>query len=115
MPTILDEIFDHEEDLALLFPTRRCPACGETKPRKAFNKNKSAKDGLQTYCREYQTKVKVQERKSTKAKHDFQDRRCLGCGELFPSTGPANRICGKCSGRDIYSEDDLNLQTVGVE
>ena len=31
--------------------TKRCPKCKETKPRAEFGKNRSAKDGLQTYCK----------------------------------------------------------------
>lgn len=34
----------------------------------------------------------------------FQDRRCLRCQEEFPSRGPGNRICLKCSdkNRKVY-------------
>jgi hypothetical protein len=31
--------------------SKRCPACGEVKAREAFTKNRSAKDGLGTYCK----------------------------------------------------------------
>lgn len=27
----------------------------------------------------------------------FGPRKCLKCGELFPSTGPGNRVCSPCS------------------
>lgn len=30
---------------------KRCPRCGETKPRDAFTRNPSNKDGLGSYCR----------------------------------------------------------------
>lgn len=33
-------------------PTKRCYKCGKYKPHSDFNKNKRAKDGLQTECRE---------------------------------------------------------------
>lgn len=31
--------------------TKRCPTCGEHKPHEAFYRNRSASDGLQTYCK----------------------------------------------------------------
>lgn len=30
---------------------KRCPKCGETLPRSAFWKNRTTKDGLQSYCK----------------------------------------------------------------
>lgn len=30
---------------------KRCPRCGETKPRESFNRNRTNKDGLQSCCR----------------------------------------------------------------
>lgn len=47
--------------------TKICPRCGRALPLSAFNKNKAAKDGLQTYCREckaetqraYQARVRI--------------------------------------------------------
>ncbi len=32
--------------------SKRCPKCGETKPRSEFTPNRSRFDGLQTYCRD---------------------------------------------------------------
>ncbi len=31
--------------------TKRCPDCGETKPRSAYYKEKARRDGLQGYCK----------------------------------------------------------------
>lgn len=31
--------------------TKRCPKCGETKPREMFYRKTSNKDGLQNYCK----------------------------------------------------------------
>lgn len=31
--------------------TKRCPKCGETKPRSAFSRDTSKPDGLQSYCK----------------------------------------------------------------
>lgn len=33
-------------------PEKRCPACGNTKPKSAFSPNSSIKDGLSAHCRE---------------------------------------------------------------
>ncbi len=103
-----------ESQLAILYPSRYCPACEHTKPRKDWNKKKATKDGLQVYCRLCQSKDKVQERKSAKAEKDVE-RKCLSCLKMFSSPYPVteNRICGKCSIRDTYSEADFNLQDMG--
>ncbi len=37
------------------------------------------------------------EEASTKAISSKQKRVCLKCGEKFPSKGPHNRVCDKCS------------------
>ncbi|MCH6587619.1 MAG: hypothetical protein IH805_04815 [Proteobacteria bacterium] len=31
-------------------------------------------------------------------------RRCLLCGENFPSDGPHNRICKRCKGRQVWRQ-----------
>ncbi|RFU87072.1 recombination endonuclease VII [Streptomyces triticagri] len=69
---------------------KRCSRCKERKPRAAFAGNRSAKDGLQAYCRECWSAYH-QERQLAKGKnvrprvavpagHKF----CRGCGEIKP-------------------------------
>ncbi len=109
-----------ESQLAVLYPTRYCPACEHTKPRKDYNNKKATKDGLQVYCRLCQSKDKVQERKSAEAEKDV-DRKCLSCLKMFSSPDPVatNRICNTCTARNrarnTYSGAEVNQQTVEVE
>jgi hypothetical protein len=38
---------------------------------------------------------------------DIKDRSCLSCSTIFPSMGPGNRICTRCSlteERGIYAQ-----------
>lgn len=41
-----------------------------------------------------------------------QPRRCLTCGDDFPSEGPHNRICRKCKSSKIWRDGEV--RTVGV-
>ncbi|MEU7568121.1 endonuclease domain-containing protein [Streptomyces fradiae] len=73
-----------------LSETKRCPRCGEAKPRAAFAKNRSTRDGLQAYCRpcgaEYHQQrqlargKKVRPRVPVPAGHKY----CRQCGMIKP-------------------------------
>ena len=60
---------------------KTCPQCQQTKPSSAYSKKRSAKDGLQTYCKdcskEYRTnnsnKLKEQ-RKEYKGRPEYKER-----------------------------------------
>ncbi|MBE8475404.1 endonuclease VII domain-containing protein [Streptomyces justiciae] len=69
---------------------KRCSRCKENKPRAAFARNKSARDGLQAYCKEcwsayHQARQlakgkNVRPRVETPEGHKF----CRSCGEIKP-------------------------------
>ncbi|MET7691131.1 endonuclease VII domain-containing protein [Streptomyces sp. NPDC005483] len=69
---------------------KRCSRCREAKPRAAFASNKSARDGLQAYCRECWS-VYHQARQLAKGKNirprvktPEGHKLCRGCGEIKP-------------------------------
>ena len=41
-------------------PLKRCPKCGETKPRIEFGKNKTKRDGLGSYCKQCRAKYRIE-------------------------------------------------------
>ncbi|MDO0931767.1 endonuclease domain-containing protein [Streptomyces sp. DG2A-72] len=69
---------------------KRCPRCGENKPRTAFAKNKAMRDGLHVYCREcasayHQARQvakgrNVRPRVEVPAGHKY----CRTCGKIKP-------------------------------
>ncbi|MFI7292436.1 endonuclease VII domain-containing protein [Streptomyces sp. NPDC050121] len=71
---------------------KRCSRCKEHKPRAAFASNKSARDGLQAYCRECWTAYhqarqlakgkNIRPRVETPEGHKF----CRSCAEIKPHT-----------------------------
>jgi len=40
-----------------------------------------------------------------------KQRRCLGCGEPFESTGPGNRLCKRCNFRNMQIVDRTETQS----
>ncbi len=42
-----------------------------------------------------------------------QPRRCLTCGDDFPSEGPHNRVCRRCKSSKIWRDGEV--RTVGVQ
>lgn len=48
--------------------TKRCPRCGETKPREAFSRLSSAKSGLQSWCKACSIKYRGQRSEREKAR-----------------------------------------------
>ena len=45
------------------------------------------------------------------AEHRRQQKanpRCLSCQQRFPSTGPGNRICRACKGRDVWMSPGID-------
>jgi hypothetical protein len=34
----------------------------------------------------------------------FSDRRCLACGQVFPSSGAVERICAPCKGSEDWAD-----------
>ena len=56
--------------------TKFCSRCEKTKPLTDFNRNKTSRDGVQTYCRECQrTHDKENYAKSAKRRKQIADRR----------------------------------------
>lgn len=41
---------------------KRCPGCGETKPREAFGKHRSRKDGCGAYCKPCASRISAKHR-----------------------------------------------------
>jgi hypothetical protein len=62
-----NEFTEQQETKQITESNKFCPKCKQSKPFSCFNKNKSAKDGLQAYCRECQkqSKQKMQLPKTT--------------------------------------------------
>ena len=74
---------------------KRCGKCGETKPHSEFYKDKRARDGLMSYCKEcakaaarawYETKYpdKVKKTAERKALAEQGQKPCSGCDEVKP-------------------------------
>ena len=40
---------------------------------------------------------------------DIAMRECLGCGRMFKSWGPANRICNRCKNKEGWSNHNFSL------
>jgi len=77
--------------------TKKCCRCGRVKPVSEFPTAKNTSDGIWSWClvckRAYQLKSKVVLRPQGTPGY----RRCLGCGRMWLSPGPANRICPRCT------------------
>ena len=41
-----------------------------------------------------------------------KQRQCLRCNKMFGSTGPGNRICGKCNSANAQFVDRVEAQVV---
>lgn len=95
-----------EEILAKLYPEKFCPGCEKTKPRDEFNRKKSNKTGLQTYCKSCQhVEMGVPVRKLSDQAMLLKIR-CLSCNRMFRSKDKIlNRICESCKARGVYGED----------
>jgi hypothetical protein len=69
---------------------KRCPRCQQHKPRAAFAKNKSMRDGLQVYCREcsaaYYQQRQVAKGRNVRPRVDVSPghKYCRTCGEIKP-------------------------------
>ncbi|WP_337191919.1 endonuclease VII domain-containing protein [Streptomyces sp. HUCO-GS316] len=69
---------------------KRCSRCRESKPRAAFARNKSARHGLQAYCREcwaeYHQARQLARGKNVRPRVQTAEGRkfCRGCGEIKP-------------------------------
>ena len=59
---------------------KRCPVCATEKQESEFSKNKSAYDGLQTYCKKCQNQKMADLRKKEKE----IDLICIDCGQTKP-------------------------------
>ena len=59
---------------------KRCPVCATEKQESEFSKNKSAYDGLQTYCKKCQNQKMADLRKKEKE----IDLTCIDCGQTKP-------------------------------
>ena len=46
-----------------------CPKCNEWKPLSLYSRNKNAKDGLQSICKECQAKYRKKNRKKINKNH----------------------------------------------
>ncbi|MGO4748250.1 endonuclease VII domain-containing protein [Streptomyces sp. 2MCAF27] len=69
---------------------RRCSRCKQHKPRAAFARNKSMRDGLQAYCREcaaaYHQQRQVAKGRNIRPRVDVPSghKYCRTCGEIKP-------------------------------
>lgn len=77
-------------DLVIQEDAKRCSRCKQHKPRAAFAKNKSMRDGLQAYCREcaaaYHQQRQVAKGCNVRPRVDVPEghRYCRTCGEIKP-------------------------------
>lgn len=60
--------------------------------------------------------VELPARRGRPGRHAMHDKApvwkrlpCLGCGTVFDSTGPGNRLCGDCRGREAPAEHALHI------
>ena len=96
------------EALASLIP-KYCAQCEATKPRKAFNRNRSTLDGLQYTCRTCQrdiqagNRIRKANRKSSKP--ELVKVKCPMCLQVWESKSLFLRTCPKCKS-DRYCESD---------
>jgi hypothetical protein len=69
---------------------KRCSRCKQHKPRAAFAKNKSMRDGLQAYCREcaaaYHQQRQVAKGRNVRPRVEVPEghKHCRTCGEIKP-------------------------------
>src|SRR5690606_158959 len=89
-------------DLLTAMDTKTCARLGEVKPLDAFTRQKRAKDGLRSYCRECASRRAREryERNKTRETVDYPaGRLCPRCGEwgvvvLDPKTGKPSPRAG---------------------
>jgi hypothetical protein len=79
-------------------PRKRCPKCRRSLALSRFGPNESATNREASWCRRCFSQVHRKRGVSPPAPLvDFSARRvCLRCGRRFGSTGPGNRLCGRC-------------------
>jgi len=71
--------------------TKRCPRCKQEKPVSEFNKDRRAKDGLQSYCRKCHRAHQREYWEKNAARQPDEvvipsEKRCPGCGVTRPSS-----------------------------
>jgi hypothetical protein len=77
-------------ELVIESDARRCSRCKQDKPRAAFAKNKSMRDGLRAYCREcaaaYHQQRQVAKGRNVRPRVEVPEghERCRTCGETKP-------------------------------
>lgn len=98
---------------------KKCPDCGEFKSRDDFYRNKSARDGLNSYCKPcWAVRARAQRDKTKSATVEApQEKRCPSCGETKPRSEfradrtKADHLTSACSAcisqrsRDYYQRN----------
>lgn len=88
-------------------PTKRCPRCGVDKPREAFVRNRSSKDGLGNYCRPCHAEVvRANVKKNHGGGRQFQLKRRYKTDPVVLEWMSLQQeglcaVCGEPSGRHV--------------